>query len=210
MSHSEKYHSISAQAIEEIVIKGSRFIAHTVPAADQAVAEQHIVAVSGRFADATHNCFALKTGTGDGAVFRYSDDGEPSGTAGRPIFQAIETRGLTNVAIVVTRYFGGTKLGTGGLIRAYSAAALAALDKATITVHHPQIILFVQLDFQFTNAVHQLVERFKASILSTEFRKHPVYQIQLRAADEAAFKQSMQDTTNGKAEFVQAPEKGQY
>lgn len=83
------------------------------------------------FRDATHNCFAWRLGL-DQDAFRFSDDGEPSGTAGRPILQEIDGRQLTNLAIVVTRYYGGTKLGTGGLIRAYGGAAAEALDAATI------------------------------------------------------------------------------
>ena len=114
MPVTKEFKTIMAEVSGEIVIKGSRFIAHATPVSAQSAAAEFIASISQRFHDATHNCFAWKIGLSDAAVFRFSDAGEPSGTAGRPILQAAETRDLTNLAVVVTRYFGGTKLGTGG------------------------------------------------------------------------------------------------
>ncbi len=198
----EVYHSIAAEVSAELTVKGSRFIAHAAAVSGAEQAQAYVDGISAKFADATHNCFAYKIGLGDKAVFRYSDAGEPSGTAGRPIYQAIEARGLTNVAIVVTRYFGGTKLGTGGLIRAYSEVALGALQHAEVTVSYPQVSLSLRVDFQFTNVLHQLVDRFGAEIVKTDFAAHPVYEIRLKAADEDEFKRLMRDMTRGQVEFL--------
>ena len=165
----ETYHSIATEVSEELVVKGSRFIAHADTVSAQEQAENYVAGISAKFHDATHNCFAYKIGLGDQAVFRYSDAGEPSGTAGRPIYQAIEARDLTNVAVVVTRYFGGTKLGTGGLIHAYSEVALGALQRAEVTIHYPLVNVSHRIDYQFTKADHQLVGRFSAEIASTVF-----------------------------------------
>ena len=110
--------------------KGSRFIASIAPVGSAEEAMAFVEARREEFRDATHNCFAWRMEDRDG--FRSSDDGEPSGTAGRPILREIEARGLIGVVAVVTRYFGGTKLGTGGLIRAYGGAAAEALDRAAI------------------------------------------------------------------------------
>ena len=112
-------------------VRGSRFLADVRPVATREEAEEFVAQVREAHRDATHNCFAWRLGLDPEAV-RYSDDGEPSGTAGRPIANEIHGRGLTNVAVVVSRWFGGTKLGTGGLIRAYGAAASGALDRARV------------------------------------------------------------------------------
>lgn len=125
-------------------VKGSRFIASVARAASPEEAAAFVEGVRAEYRDATHNCFGWRTGRTEDA-FRYNDDGEPSGTAGRPILQEIDGRRLTDVVVVVTRYFGGTKLGTGGLIRAYGEAAAEGLDRAgvierpvveTVTVRH--------------------------------------------------------------------------
>jgi uncharacterized YigZ family protein len=128
---SRRYPSTIAAPVEhEIVITKSRFIAHVIPVADVPDAERAIAEVRQRYWDARHNCTAMVTGVlGDQA--RSSDDGEPSGTAGVPMLEVLRRRDLTDVVAVVTRYFGGVKLGAGGLVRAYSTSVSEALDRAT-------------------------------------------------------------------------------
>lgn len=113
----------------ELVEKKSRFIGYAAPAPTEAAAQAFLQEIRTRHRDATHNCYAYQVGEFN-QYQRSSDDGEPSGTAGRPILEVIKGSGLANVIVVVTRYFGGTLLGTGGLVRAYSAAAAAALAAA--------------------------------------------------------------------------------
>ena len=121
--------TIAAPVDHELVIKKSRFIAHVAPVDSPEHADEVIAAVKKRFWDARHNCSAQITGLhGDRA--RSSDDGEPSGTAGIPMLEVLRRRELTDVVAVVTRYFGGIKLGAGGLVRAYSTAVSEALDRA--------------------------------------------------------------------------------
>ncbi|MGW8484611.1 IMPACT family protein [Microbacterium sp. NPDC055903] len=123
--------TIAATVEHELVIKKSRFIAHVAPVASPEDADAVIAGIRKRFWDARHNCSAQVTGaTGDRA--RSSDDGEPSGTAGVPMLEVLRRRGLTDVVAVVTRYFGGVKLGAGGLVRAYSSAVSEALDLADL------------------------------------------------------------------------------
>lgn len=121
-----------AGAVEhELVIKKSRFIAQLSPVSSAAEADEVIAAAKRRFWDARHNCSAQVTGLhGDRA--RSSDDGEPSGTAGMPMLEVLRRRGLTDLVAVVTRYFGGVKLGAGGLVRAYSSAVSEGLDRAAL------------------------------------------------------------------------------
>ncbi|MEN0101542.1 MAG: YigZ family protein [Curtobacterium sp.] len=127
---SRRYPSTIAGTVEhEIVITKSRFVTTVVPVSDPDAADQAIAEVRKRFWDARHNCTAMVTGVlGDQA--RSSDDGEPSGTAGVPMLEVLRRRELTDVVAVVTRYFGGVKLGAGGLVRAYSTSVSEALDRA--------------------------------------------------------------------------------
>jgi putative IMPACT (imprinted ancient) family translation regulator len=121
------YRTIASETQCEIPkIKGSRFIATAGHFADEAGVAEVIRRLRARFPDANHHCSAWRSAD----RFRYNDDGEPSGTAGRPILQRIDGRGLDHVFVVVSRIFGGTKLGAGGLVRAYSSAAAAVLDLA--------------------------------------------------------------------------------
>ena len=122
----DTYLTLREGAEAQIKVKGSRFLAEAVPVADEAVAEAALATIRKREYNATHHCTAYRIGPA-ADLFRFNDDGEPSGTAGQPILRQIEGRELTNTLVVVTRYYGGTKLGTGGLIRAYGEAASLAL-----------------------------------------------------------------------------------
>lgn len=114
----------------KLPVGACRFISSVSRVDKEKEAKSFIRKISSHFHDATHNAYAYKIGFGDSAISRQSDDGEPAGTAGKPLLQAIESAGLTNLAIVATRYFGGVKLGIGGLIRAYRACAEAGLGEA--------------------------------------------------------------------------------
>lgn len=129
---------IAATVTYEFVEKRSRFLTHLVPVASVDEADAAIADIRRRYADARHNCTALVTGVlGDHA--RSSDDGEPSGTAGVPMLEVLRRRDVTDLVAVVTRYFGGVKLGAGGLVRAYSTAVSEALDRATL-VHRRELV----------------------------------------------------------------------
>lgn len=126
------YPATIATAVDhELIIKKSRFLAHVAPVSSPEEADEVIAAIKKQYWDARHNCSAQVTGLrGDRA--RSSDDGEPSGTAGMPMLEVLRRRELTDVVAVVTRYFGGVKLGAGGLVRAYSSAVSEALDLAAL------------------------------------------------------------------------------
>ena len=120
--------TVCGESKAEITVERSRFLAVAAGVTDEKQAAEFVAGVAKRFYDATHNCYAFSAG----GAKRFSDDGEPSGTAGKPILNVIEQKKLVNTAVVVTRYFGGVKLGAGGLVRAYSNAAAAALDRAEL------------------------------------------------------------------------------
>jgi len=140
-------------------IRGSRFIASVAPVGSAEEATAFIEARRREFHDATHGCFAWRVGS-DANHFRTSDDGEPSGTAGRPILREIDGRELTDVVVVVTRYYGGTKLGTGGLIRAYAGAASAALERAEIVEVPIVRSLRLHFPYELTGAVRSILNAF--------------------------------------------------
>ncbi|MCP4685670.1 MAG: YigZ family protein, partial [bacterium] len=123
----DSYLTIKRESKIDTKVKGSRFIGETFKVANVAEALEKLDEVRKREYNATHHCYAYITGLGREQVFKYSDDGEPSGTAGRPIYDIIAGADVTSILCVVTRYFGGTKLGTGGLVRAYGETAREAL-----------------------------------------------------------------------------------
>ncbi|NLW07535.1 MAG: YigZ family protein [Clostridia bacterium] len=124
----DSYFTIAKEATVELKIERSQFIGHALEVDSEAAAREFIAAIQARHRQATHNCFAYRLGLGKEERVYYSDAGEPSGTAGRPILGAITSLELTNVAVVVTRYFGGKKLGVRGLIEAYGQTARLTLE----------------------------------------------------------------------------------
>ncbi|RCS58756.1 YigZ family protein [Microbacterium sp. JB110] len=141
--------TIAGRVDHELEIKRSRFLTHLQPVSSVADADSFIATIRKEFWDARHNCVAMVTGlTADQA--RSSDDGEPSGTAGVPMLEVLRRRGLTDVVAVVTRYFGGIKLGAGGLVRAYGQAVSDALDEATIV--HRRALTHVAFDVSHADA----------------------------------------------------------
>ena len=126
--------TVLVPGVGEVVEKKSRFIGEIFPAETLEEAEERLLAIRKRYYDARHHCFAAVVGVPGTPeeIRRGNDDGEPGGTAGKPMLEVLDGEDLHNTAVVVTRYFGGTLLGTGGLVRAYSAAVKAAIENATI------------------------------------------------------------------------------
>jgi uncharacterized YigZ family protein len=163
------YRTIASELrFETEKVKGSRFIATAAPVASIEDAEAFIARVSAEFADATHNCWAFRLGASGGEC-RSSDADEPSGSAGRPILHQIEGQGLTATAVVVSRYFGGTKLGVGGLVRAYGHAALEALRRA----EQVEVVITraVRLGYPYglTSAVDAWIANQKVAVRSASY-----------------------------------------
>lgn len=148
------YSSVAKTHVREEVVKGSRFIAFVARVKDVDDALTELDAVRARHADATHNPWAYRIG----AELRFSDDGEPGGTAGRPMLEVLQKRELSFVLAVVTRYYGGTKLGAGGLVRAYSGCLAKALDEAGVVVVRETVIRTVAAPFSDLDAVHRLLD----------------------------------------------------
>ncbi len=169
MPEADEYQTILTVQRAQLTVKGSRFIGHAAPAKDSESALDYIQKISKEYFDATHNCFAYRIGLGKTLNRRYSDAGEPAGTAGLPIMQAIETLQLTNLVVIITRYFGGTKLGTGGLVRAYRETTLKTLAAAPVIKDYIYSRFRLEFPYPLTGEVMHLLQSFAAKIERTEY-----------------------------------------
>ena len=170
------YNTIISEGQDEIVEKKSRFIGYAVPVSTEDEAYAFVEKIKKKHYDARHNCFAFAIGS-ENTLLRFSDDGEPQGTAGKPILEVITGNQVVNICIVVTRYFGGTLLGTGGLVRAYTEAAKLALTDAGI--HTMQLMQMVSITTNYNDSgkVQYLLNNSVASIDSTDYMADVCFKI---------------------------------
>lgn len=166
MSHS--FLTIQASSSGIYKEKGSKFLSFAMPVSDIKEIKEYIADFKKKYYDARHVCYAYVLGN-DGSEYRVNDDGEPSGTAGRPIFGQIQSRNLTNVLVVVVRYFGGVLLGTGGLVTAYKEAASDALLQATIIQVDIKSKIKITCDYQFVDIVMSTINNANAEISNKNF-----------------------------------------
>jgi len=183
-------------------IRRSRFITTIGPAPSPEEAAGLVSRVTGEFADATHNCWAFVAGPpGSTDRIGMSDAGEPHGTAGRPMLNALLHSGVGDVAVVVTRYFGGTKLGTGGLVRAYTGCVQHALATLPIGERVDRVTLIVVIGYPRLAAVQQLFQAFEVQVVSQSFEADARYDLRLPTANAEAFRHAVLDATRGQARF---------
>lgn len=175
------YRTIRKPAHGEYKEKGSKFIAHAFPAATEEEVEEFLGAMRREYHDARHHCYAYRLGA-DGLQFRANDDGEPNHSAGDPILGQIRSFELTNVLVVVIRYFGGTKLGVSGLIHAYRTAADEALRTADIAEAGVTAEYVIDYPYDSTNEVMRLFEEVSASVVNQEFTEKCVQDIKVNVA----------------------------
>ena len=187
----------------ELVIKKSRFIATVVPIESEAEAVRFFAAVKKQYRDAKHNVTAFKLQKG--GLARYSDDGEPHSTAGLPVFQAIEHHGLTNCAVVVTRYFGGVLLGTGGLVRAYFDTASAAIAAGRILTMKAATVLCGSCSYADYAILAPLLQNEKQTlrVLESTFSDQVFLKLALSCEALAPFLQRVNDTFCSRLQFTE-------
>lgn len=167
MTNDLYYNSIEKTSVAEFKDRGSRFIAYAFPLKDISDFKEKLAALKKEHPKAVHHCFAYRLGL-DGNNYRVSDDGEPSGTAGRPILGQIDSKKLTNILIIIVRYFGGTLLGVPGLINAYRSAASMALQVIPV-VQKPVLVNYrLQFDYTQMNDVMKVVKQFDCTVLKQE------------------------------------------
>lgn len=160
-----EYRKPSATHRCELIIKNSRFITTVAATPDRSSAEAFVAQLKAEHPSANHNCWAHIAGSPDDSRNRgCSDDGEPKGTAGRPMLTVLDHSGLGEVTVVVTRYFGGVKLGTGGLVRAYSQAVREALETLPTTLVVPKEQIEISAPFEMTGQLEQLLNQFSVEV----------------------------------------------
>ena len=181
------YLEISKRTQTVLKVKGSRFIGETcrVGSSDEATVE--LEKIRKREYSATHHCYAWKVGLQPEEAFKYSDDGEPNGTAGRPIYDVIAGRKVTNLLLVVTRYYGGTKLGTGGLARAYAEAAREVLDQSGTKERLLCSAFRFHLEFSRYDSFQRILHRFEAVVNDSQFSEQVTLDIEIRRSKKGKY-----------------------
>lgn len=153
----------------EIVEKKSKFIANVFYVETSRDAEEIIKSINKKYYDARHNCYAYSVQNPNESIKRFSDDGEPSGTAGAPILNIIEKNNISNILVIVTRYFGGILLGTGGLVRAYSEATIKALEKVTYAKEECGMELSITINYSDFENLRYLCKKNNINIITTKY-----------------------------------------
>ena len=180
----------------------SRFIATLGPAFSVEEAKAFISRVKTGFADATHNVPAYIIGHGQTTIAHCHDDGEPSGTAGRPMLAVLQGSGLGDVVAVVTRYFGGTKLGTGGLVRAYGDAVREGLEALPRAEKVATVTVMAEISYPLLERARLLVSSHGGVILEEQFAAESTLMIRFRSAEVPAFAAAMRKASHGAAEAI--------
>lgn len=198
MSDESRYPIPASEHRVEQVIQRSRFVATVAPAATVDEAAAFVRRIGEEFADATHNCWAYVVGR-PGSTDRVgmSDDGEPHGTAGRPMLTTLLHSGVGDVAAVVTRYYGGTKLGTGGLVRAYSGSVQEALATLPLAERVAWAYLVVVVDYPSIAALKGMMPEFEAEELAQEYGAEVTCRLRLPESQVAGFRAAITDATRG-------------
>ncbi len=169
MSEQDYYQTIDKTGFAEFKDRGSRFLAFAFPMATVEEFKQQLQLLKKEHPKAVHHCFAYRIGL-DGNLFRVSDDGEPSGSAGRPILGQIDSKELTNLGIIVVRYFGGTLLGVPGLINAYKSAASMALQLIPVVQKPVEVSYDLQFDYTRMNEVMVIVKQYNCTVIMQEMQ----------------------------------------
>ncbi len=201
---SEAYRTIAEPATARFVVQGSEFIGHARPVDSVADAESFVDAIDTEYDDATHNVPAYRVrADADGELLREysSDDGEPTGSAGKPALNVLTQQELENCAVVVTRYYGGTNLGVGGLVRAYSRAVTEAIDEAGIVEERPHEQLSMTVTYDDSGTLRGIIES-EGYEFDADYAAHVSFDVRVPVAESEAFRDRLRSATSGRVEFT--------
>ena len=190
-----EYFVPTADSEAEFVEKRSRFIGHVFKVESEEEAKAHITTMKSKYYDARHNCWCYILREGN--VMRYSDDGEPQGTAGQPMLEVFKREGIENVCCVVTRYFGGILLGAGGLLRAYTRSAKDALDAAGVSVVRRFVLCSLEVPYHLFERMKLEIESFDGVIHETDYGEKVCLQLLLPEASVDLFAQQVTELSAG-------------
>ena len=202
----ESYITVSEQAGDEIVIQKSRFIGYVCPCSSEEEAIQFIRTIREMHREARHHCFAYIIGMNSG-IIRYSDDGEPNGTAGLPILNVLKNEKIVNCCVVVVRYFGGVLLGTGGLSRAYSQGCKIALDAAGLVQMELSSETRCLVSYSLWNTVQFVLQKMNVKIHDVIYHDKVEFLLDTRTKDFENTVRILTDKTDGKISFGESEKK---
>lgn len=199
------YKTLIQRSSDSFIVNKSRFIGYGCPCETEEEALAFLAEIRAKHRDATHNCYAYIIGSNMG-VMRYSDDGEPGGTAGMPIIEVLKARGVTNCAVVVTRYFGGVLLGAGGLVRAYSQGAAAAVNACGVGVMHPTARYLMECSYPMLSRMDYFLKGEPIIVEEKSFTDVITYTLIVKCADEDEFLKRITDMSEGSVEPLRMDE----
>lgn len=197
MSKKILYKTVSKISESMIVEKKSKFIASVFPVDNEPQALEYLASVKAKYPDARHHVYAYVIDENN--IFRYTDDGEPSGTAGMPVLDTIRKEGIVDVLVVVTRYFGGTLLGTGGLVHAYGSSAREGLKKSEIITRCLCNIVSVSVDYSLSGKIQYKIATDNYILDNTEYNEGVTFYVCCKMEETEKFLADIRDLTNGKA-----------
>lgn len=201
----EKYLSVNGECQTQKIIEKSRFITTSAHVESEEEARRFIAEICALYPDATHNCYAFIPDITANSP-RFSDDGEPQGTAGMPILEVIKSKNLRQVAVVVTRYFGGIKLGAGGLLRAYSGCASENLSSARTVEYATCFQYKITADYPKVDGVLRFLEESGAKITGTEYLNEAVFAVSVRKTEAEKFCANLINRLNGRVAVIKISE----
>ncbi len=196
---SASYKTLMKRGCDEFIVNKSRFIGYGAPAETEEEALAFLAEIRKKHADATHNCYAYIIGRNMG-VMRYSDDGEPGGTAGMPIIEVMKNRGVVNACVVVTRYFGGVLLGAGGLVRAYTQGAVTAIDASGVGVMHLTARYMMDVSYAMLSRVEYFLKSAPVIVEDKDFSDVITLTLLVKCADEDKLLADLTQLSEGRLE----------
>lgn len=199
---SKGYRTLGKAASEEFIVNKSRFIGHGAPVTSEEEALQYLSSIRERYRDASHHCYAYIIGKNAG-IMRYQDDGEPSGTAGQPIIEVMKVREVVNACVVVVRYFGGVLLGAGGLTRAYSKGAAAAIDACGVVSMEPSARLQLSLPYALWDRAQHRFGTLPLIVEDVNYGANVECILRTRTKDRDELAVQVANISDGKAELVE-------
>ena len=195
------YKTLRRAASDEFIIHKSRFIGYASPAQTEEEALAFLQSIRVKHKDATHNCYAYVIGRNAG-VMRYSDDGEPGGTAGLPMMEVLKAQGVVNCCVVVTRYFVGVLLGAGGLVRAYTQGCAVALKAAQVVVMEPSRRYLCEVGYPLWDRVQHTLRTLPVQLLGSEFTTAVTFTLLMREKDSDDVLSELTRITDGRFEAL--------
>ena len=195
------YKTLRQEAADEVIINKSRFIGYACPCETEEEALAFLGKIRTKHKDATHNCYAYVIGKNAG-IMRYSDDGEPGGTAGLPMMEVLKAQGVVNCCVVVTRYFGGVLLGAGGLVRAYTQGAVIALKAAQVVIMEPSQRYLCEVAYPLWDRVTHALKSMPVQLVSSEFTTAVGFTLLVREKDAETMLADLVRLTDAKFEYL--------